>query len=185
MLFRSRQGRSWDSGLWRVGSSSDGAGGQQVEILMDENGTVYRDSRSTQPGVPPVVPATPATPATPPATPVLPGESVAPPLPRQSVTDSEAGWLLLIRRGSDAERRQAARELTRFPSRDSVLALVDALKRDGSEQVRQQAAHTLGTMLAYETLEDLRQAARTDRDAGVRATALTSVQKIEAYYRLG
>jgi hypothetical protein len=172
-----RQGRSWDSGLWRAGTAAPD--GSEVELILDSDGRVIRNGRQAEdyPARRPAETVRPTTPAE--------RDEASPPLPRQPVTDSEAAWLTLLQRGNDDERRTAARELTRFPTRESVLALVEALKTDGAAQVRQQSAHTLGVMLAFETLHELRHAARTDPDSGVRAAALTAAQKIETYYRLG
>lgn len=190
-----RQGRSWDSGLWRAGDNSAGVAGSagtagtagsaaiggngdgDAEVILDQNGTVYHGSRQ-------IVPE-------PAARPDETERRVAPaerddalsPLPRRTI-DTEAAWLMLIRRGSDDERRQAAMNLAKFPSSDAVAALVEALRQDGSEAVRSQAAYSLGSMLALETLDELRAAARTDRDTAVRSAALVAAQKIEAYYRL-
>ncbi len=175
-----RQSRSWDDGLWRVETYSTAADSpasgsirdQQQPAGPDGGQADLPDADSQQ--VPPAQPSQPQSDR----------PEGQPNLPRPQVTDSEANWLHLIKRGNDAERRQAARELSRYPTSQSVAALLDALKRDGDANVRQQAAFTLGTMLAYESLDTLRDVARTDRDTDVRATALTAAKKIEAFYRI-
>ena len=67
-----------------------------------------------------------------------------------------------------------------FSSEGPGGCLTDALQHDGDSDVRKEAAISLGELNARDAQLALRQAAREDRDSGVRKAALKSAQKIKS-----
>ena len=100
------------------------------------------------------------------------------------VGDGKAGeYINTLTRGEDSDRRKAAKELKKYKNVSAVVtALAHTLRTDESSDVRREAAYSLGDMAARDAQPALRQAAREDRDSGVRKAALKAAQKIEAAF---